>query len=559
MNNSTKFFFNRCNELLHRNSFDTYRVSLHTPVTIFKELESSIQKYNSKLIKHFAPSITSIVEEATCLINNSNLEGVINLGDFNIKQIKKILSDNSKGDNSLRSLNLLARSFISANSSFKDRLFDAIKEILIGDLERKKEKLNCLCSWLMSELLYKGYSRSFIKDRLYRFSKYPQRGESLEDAINKLIETFNHDAETYGIIYKIKHSNKETFKTASSSVVTLDEFPEEYIPRVNRTFKTLKPDEFFLSVSIDSYDFKQALKTSYISISEVIDINALHQSDFSLKLDSQAFVFHMGSRRSRTLPLEEYLDGYYDYQEDEFERFILNYSSVEESTSMREKLRSAIRFYKLGNESVELEHKILNYWIGFEQLYSSENSNEDSIKRIKVFYPAINGTFYLQRRLNYLVNSLNRAGITYQGNLITKEILFNKNVVEVLEELTFDNPLMKFRIKKYLAVLFNKKELRSSLEKHTQRLQQHLTRIYRIRNEIVHEGNTSLELELIAGHLRHYLLFSIEQITHELSENELLDSLDDVFVYFENIFAQVKESENIRAVFDIKNYKGYME
>jgi hypothetical protein len=76
---------------------------------------------------------------------------------------------------------------------------------------------------------------------------------------------------------------------------------------------------------------------------------------------------------------------------------------------------------------------------------------------------------------------------------------------------------------------------------------------------LVHEGRTSVDLFLIAGHLRHYLLFSIEQITNELIENPTLECLDDVFVYFENILERIKDANNIDEIFEIKRYTGYME
>ena len=102
-------------------------------------------------------------------------------------------------------------------------------------------------------------------------------------------------------------------------------------------------------------------------------------------------------------------------------------------------------------------------------------------------------------------------------------------------------------------------ELRSLLEQHIKRLEQHLTRIYRVRNELVHEGRSTVDLYLLAGHLRHYLLFSIEQITNELAENPTLDQIDDVFVYFETLLTRIKSANNIQEIFSIKQYRGYME
>ena len=94
---------------------------------------------------------------------------------------------------------------------------------------------------------------------------------------------------------------------------------------------------------------------------------------------------------------------------------------------------------------------------------------------------------------------------------------------------------------------------------HSKRLNQHLTRIYRVRNELVHEGKTKMDVKLMAGHLRHYLLFTIEQLTNEISENETVDKIDDAFVYFEILMERIKLCNNLNEIISLKNYNGYTE
>ncbi|MGD9930914.1 MAG: hypothetical protein AB7U05_12910 [Mangrovibacterium sp.] len=561
MNNATKYFVSRCNELLNQKTFDSYRVSLHTPLSIFKELDQCIVKYNNKQIKRYDPTISVVIEEAISLLENENIADVFEFGKYLKDQVFVILKNSLKSDQKIRSLSLLSRSLISVNSGFRNNLFSQIKTILVADDRTQIKKLNCLASWLMSELMYAGYSRSFIKSRIRKFSDLVIDVEDLTQSIEKLCDTFNHDPESYRVIFKIKLTDKDAFRVNSLSLDTLSELPFRFQnnPSINNAFKSLKNDELFIATGMNGYDFKEVIKKSYPRISEVIDVNILHQSDNSIILDKQVFCYHLGSHRFRMEPLADILDGYYAYQEQEFDRFSRNYDSIAEGTTAREKLRSAIRFYKLGNESADLEHKILNYWIGFEQLYSSEFTEEDSIKRIKVFFTALNSSFYLQRRANYLIDTLNRFSIQHDGQPINRTHLFSEATLKAIQQLCIDDALAYHRLTKYIGLFYAKKEIKTSLEKHLKRLDQHLTRIYRIRNEVVHEGRASANLELVAGHLRHYLLFSIEQITNTLAENPVLENLDDVFVHFENLFEQVKTAADIQEVFSICDYKGYME
>lgn len=562
MNEATKFFLSRCNELLHRKTFDTYRVSLHTPVSIFEELEKSIVKFSNNQIKRFDPPITSIVEEALSILENQYLFEVFTTGGISIKQIKDVFSKTikDKDDRNIKSLSLLSRNIVMCNVDFKLRLFANIKQILVANDIEKYSQLDCFSTWLMSELLKIGYSRSFVKNRINRLSESLSEQNELQTLFDELIETFTNEAASYGVIFKIKHSNPSSFVLTSDNVIRLYEFPNHLLQQeIRRNFTELRSGELFVQITVQGFDFNQALRLAYRKISEIIDVNILHQSDYTIEIVESAIVFHENTLRLRMLPIAETLDGQYDYQESEFHRFVENYRRLPEGSSIRDKIRSAIRFYKLGNESVELEHKILNYWIGFEQLFSSETTSEDSIKRIKSFFIAINGTYYLQRRVYYLVNQLSRIGVKHNSRSITKEDLFRKSILDEIQRNSLSDPFVFQRLSCYSNLLFDNKTLRKSFESHAKRLNQHLTRIYRIRNEIVHEGKTEAELELVAGHLRHYLLFSIEQITHEHSTNLIVGNLDDVYVYFENIYEQIKQAQEIKQVFDIKDYQGYME
>jgi len=555
MNNSAKYFFIRCFELLHPKAFDTYRVSLHNPFTIFWELEKSIEKYHKKRIRNFDPTITSIGEEAKSQIENECLDCVFRFGSFTKKQASIILENTcikSKDGKKNRTLSLICNTLIYENKDFKNNLIHKLKDLLVEDNNANFEKINTYTSWLISQLLFHGYSRKFIIDRIRKSQAFVEKGNKVEDAFGKFESVFTNEAENYEVIFKYKRNSFEEIRIASQYISKIEAFPIGFANSlyVNEKFKEKGEGEFYLSVQIESYDFWSALRKAYPIVSESIELNVLHDSNNRIFLDKQALVIHSQSKRYRMETTEENLDGFYNYQEQEFYRFVDNFKNLGEDSVAREKIRSAIRFYKLGSDSVEIEHKILNYWIGFEQLFSSVDSDEDSIKRIKSFFISINAVYYWQRRTNYLLSSLKRTG----KSMSVVDLIPANNML--FEEL---NPLMQSRLSAYIIKLNNPSALKAAIEKHTKRLEQHLTRIYRLRNELVHEGKSSVDLFLIAGHLRHYLLFSIEQITNELIDNQPLQNLDDVFVYFENLLTRIKDAKNIQEIFSIKEYKGYME
>lgn len=561
MNILTKYFFNRCFELLNKKSFDTYRVSLHNPYTILEELLISTINHDKKRIKKYDPTITSIGREVKLFLDIDLLTEVFIFKTFSKIQVKEIIEDKcikSKDGEHNRTISLMTRTLLDENKNFTKTLFEKISLLLNEDFEANYHKIDKYASWLLSQLLHKGYSRKFISDSFRKANKLINDGQTNEETLEKLASIFEKEPEKYTVVFKIKSKNSSEFKCASTELSKIDLFPEEFKNKkfINAKFQEVDNEEIYLKIDTITTDFWSALKLSHQIISESIEINILHQSEHKIVLENQALVFHCNSKRYRMETLDNTLDGYYDYNENEFSRFIFNYRNIK-STTAREKLRSAIRFYKLGNDSIELEHKILNYWIGFEQLFSAINSDEDSIKRIKKYFVPLNCCYYLQRRVNYLLIICDNKNITSTGNKLEVGSLKNG----LLNTIEFDNPdpLIEKRLTKYINNFNSNHKIKEDLELHKTRLDLHLTRIYKIRNELVHEGKTSVDLNQLASHLRHYLLFSIEQITNELNENIILNQLDDVFIYFENLYNQILKAQNIEEIFTIKEFKGYME
>ena len=206
---------------------------------------------------------------------------------------------------------------------------------------------------------------------------------------------------------------------------------------------------------------------------------------------------------------------------------------------------------------MEIEHKILNYWIGFEQLFASVDSSDDSINRMKNFFVHLSCCYYIQRRTNYLLVLAELKKYRNIEDTITVKDLKK----ELITNLSFEDedPLLEKRIKKYINDFNTNHGIKDNIKLHKKRLELHLTRIYKVRNELIHEGKVSGDLKLLASHLKHYLLFSIEQITNELNENSFLEHMDDVFIYYENLYLRIIECKNLDENYAIKEFKGYME
>src|SRR5690606_27125851 len=75
------------------------------------------------------------------------------------------------------------------------------------------------------------------------------------------------------------------------------------------------------------------------------------------------------------------------------------------SAESKEKIKSAIRYLRLGNQSTEVEHKFINYWIGLEYLFSNYES-QNTIIRIKEHFINAHTLAYVKRNVHSLKKGL---------------------------------------------------------------------------------------------------------------------------------------------------------
>ncbi len=69
------------------------------------------------------------------------------------------------------------------------------------------------------------------------------------------------------------------------------------------------------------------------------------------------------------------------------------------------------------------------------------------------------------------------------------------------------------------------------LKKHRANLEVHFTRIYRLRNEIIHDAATNTNNEHIASNLRYYLTFILNELIDFFSRSAVNEaSIEDYFI-----------------------------
>ncbi len=110
------------------------------------------------------------------------------------------------------------------------------------------------------------------------------------------------------------------------------------------------------------------------------------------------------------------------------------------------------------------------------------------------------------------------------------------------------HPLIRSRISQlYEDVFKDKKKYVTELNRYAQRLTWHIQRLYRVRNSIIHSGDTDDNLKALVEHLHSYVDEIILEIMDRLTQENTLGSISNVLidaqVYLENIEKEWKKSD----------------
>ena len=177
-------------------------------------------------------------------------------------------------------------------------------------------------------------------------------------------------------------------------------------------------------------------------------------------------------------------------------------------------MESALRHLRVGDSSPELEQKFINYWIALEFIFSSSEAKESTFTRLKINLINILTSCYAKRNLLSLNETLISKREITSGTLYWER----PDVEDFINNI--GSPLIRYRLKVMKANLFKDKEkTKSFISKHESNLLWHLARIYRLRNELIHEAAIKHDIENVTSNLRYYLVFLLNQL----------------IVYFENV------------------------
>lgn len=530
------YFKERVIELFHKDTLDSYRVRNHNAFSLLKELKELIIGWKKNRIKQFETVQLCIQETKDSLLQDECLDFSFYSKNLLLQDLEEYAKSGEKDLlKSNRILFILDKCIAYNANKYLPNLLVSIEEILFNENDFSNEQfiptiqtLDNNITALCCELIHRGYSKIYLYSLA---TKLDEGNGSFKEKFENLKEKFAQPlSRKYIVVFRL-HIPERTSQGKDFPELSQEINPDYLNEHIKQRFKNfIKPNTStrFYTYECKAVDPISAIKIAKGELSSLLDILHLGMSRLNVEIPNTALVFikQKGNTYASERNTQFLLDGNYSNDLSLSAHFKECITKIDKSKhisqDVKDRLDSALRHLRIGNTNVELEQRFINYWIALEFLFSSSETNENTYTRLKTNLINILTCCYAKRNLLVLNESLMQ-----QKRIDSGTFYWEKDDIEDFIN-NEDSLLLKFRLLKMKSRLFSghKDKKKAFVENHEKNLNRHIARIYRMRNELIHEAAIKQDIENVTSNLRYYLVFLLNQM----------------IVYFSNIEPSVEPS-----------------
>lgn len=537
-----KFYFvERFQELLNRNSIDSYRVRCNNAFSLMCELKGVIDNWLKGYVKQFETVCLCIEETLSAMKEDDILDY-----SFYDKQLMMddltVLSkadQKTRGDFGNQTIYLLDK-FIHANQdSYIEKLYAAINEMLNsdneiadGDFFPLAEKLSKLAGALACELLNERFSMR----HLYRESV------KLRNNVNDFVNAFalfqqNHHHQvplnSYDVVLKMNGGRN---KRLTSLEGFISESPELLVPKDSRNDKINKflasRGVLFYQTRIEAHDSAMAITHAVEQMESVLDRAMLGYSILDVEVQRMALVaLNRPEGNIYMVQPVNVTDASYADNEQVVRNMISKISQIQNcdhiADDVKDRLTSSLRHLRIGNTEADTGQQLVNYWVALEFIFSSPKAADSTIPRLVKNLLNILLCCYANRRMSYLNDILHKNGSL--GEESDWWSLSDSELDSLIA--TQSSLLIRFHLQEMkAAVRGNRDAVKTFYANHKKHLYWQIYRIYRYRNKLIHEAAILPGLDNVIRCQRFYLVLLLNQLIGYFSESSVHSlSMDSFF------------------------------
>lgn len=524
-----EYFKLRMVEALHKDTLDSFRVRTNNVISILHELSQILEGWLEGNIKRFE-TVEFCIKEAQGLIKKDEclIFSFLNK-DLLLQELDSYIGNSRKKNNEVDAagtkqlLFLIDTIYSSNNLIYLKKCIEKIHEqlsletdVLDAEFIPTIDNINYYISSLCCEFLRLGYSKvylyTYFKVFLENNKKIP-----FETAFSKMKENFLSNTEKdFTVIFKLEFQDKVAAQRATYKITNI----VEELPQTIQNLITRQPSYKISNAFIRYYVVdKKALDTgivtrlAYEDLSNDFDFNL--ENITNLKMPSTALVINESFIRNEKV---YYFDNGEDIVVAESQSLgeaIYDIKQKTLSKDIQDRLCSALRHLRIGDQQTEIEQRFINYWIALEFIFASPRSSESTFERIKKYLPEILECCYVKRNILYINKWL--RGKRVLEDIASWDNLSDEDRDSIIGKVDI---LTRYRLLKLKARMHHTDKMLEYIKNHRNNLEFHITRIYRLRNELIHEAAIKQDMANVTSNLRFYLVFILNQLIAFLIERE---------------------------------------
>lgn len=572
------FFSERFKELLHRGTLDSYRVRNHYSLSLLYELDNLIDGWINNRIKLFE-TIKLCVEE---LIETLNKDICIDFSFYSkelfVDELNKYIDKNQSKDhrdksiiesssmvNDSNKIRFLIKKCINTNETkYTKELFTIIDDIILCDDDLNDQdypeivgRLDWATTTLCCVLLHQGYSKNHLYLKADKLSE--KRGDSYLKSYTEMKDSFLKKKEyDYSVIFRLSVNNDIM---SCKDEYGFKESVEDLLPKTSKdseirykSYITPANGVLFYTYDCSALDLYSAIRKGRESLSMLFDVMNLAMTKSKINIPSMALVIPRipGKNLSYYRKTDFVLDGTFTNDPQlskELKRDIFKIRDNSEliEQDVQDRILSAIRHLRLGDTSSEIELRFINYWIALEFIFSSPVTNENTFNRLKRNLINILCSCYIKRNILYLDEALRNDASKPLSKMTESEW---DTLISGEKSL-----LLQWRLCKMKSHLHSKEKIKDYITNHQQNLTWHITRIYGIRNKLIHEAALTQEIESVTSNLRYYLVFLLNQMIvyfSKVGENNTKVNMNNFFLEYEVLLEKIKKDWDRQVVLGVE-------
>lgn len=536
------FFVERFQELLNRNSIDSYRVKCNNVFTLLRELRDVIDNWLRGYVKQFDTVILCINETVAAMkeddiIDYSFYDKQLMIDD--LTQLSKA-DQKSRGELGNQSIYLIDKCIRTNQDIYLEKLYTAINAILENDNEVTNDafyplasKLDSLSSALACELLNERFSMR----HLYRESlKLATNVGDFSNAFSRFWQLHRHytPLNTYDVVLKMNGGNNNRLTTIQGFESQLD---EETVPINKRNEKInsflINRGALYYSCQVSAHDSATAISLATEKMESVVDRAMLGYSILDPQVQRSALVI-ITSLTDKVYLVQpvNVRDASYADDEEIVRNMLLKIDTIlgnnNIANDVKDRLTSALRHLRIGNTEADTGQQLVNYWVALEFIFSSPKAIDSTMARVEKNLLNILMCCYANRRVSYLNEAL------HKNNTLAADKDWWKLSEAELSALIVNqtSQLLRYHLQSMKAALLNTRDAtKCFLVNHRDHLYWQLYRIYRYRNRLIHEAAILPGLENVIRCQRFYLVLLLNQLIGYFSGAQLKSLTMDSFFF----------------------------